>query len=98
MSVSGVNNSNNNAGTYAAGAAVVGGGAAGAYGYFSRPFLKDGAPTDAFVKNVKTKMLETVPAEQKALYEETVKFIDDIEKAKNADELKNLIRKIHSNA
>ena len=55
MSVSGVNNSNNNAGTYAAGAAVVGGGAAGAYGYFSRPFLKDGAPTDAFVKNVKTK-------------------------------------------
>ena len=92
MTVSGVNNSNNNAGTYAAGAAVVGGGAAGAYGYFSRPFLKDGAPTDAFVKNVKTKWLETAPAEQKALYEETVKFIDDIEKAKNVDELKNLIR------
>lgn len=47
MSVDGVNNSSN-AGLYCASGAVLGAGAGAAAGYLTKPFLKDGAPTDSF--------------------------------------------------
>ncbi len=47
MSVDSVNNSNNTA-LYTASGAVLGAGVAA--GYLTKPFLKDGAPTDEFIK------------------------------------------------
>ena len=83
MTVSGVNNANSNAGIYTTGAAVIGGGAGTAYGYLSRPFLtKDGVPTDSFIKKV-IDMVE--PG--------SLKFLNNIEKAKSNEEIKNLILK-----
>ena len=98
MSVSSVNNSNNNAGAYAATAAVVGGGAAGAYGYFSRPFLKDGIPTDKFLKTANEYLKKELPEEGKQFLEAMEnegKALDDLLKnAKSVDEFKeNLINK-----
>lgn len=94
MSVSGVNNSNNNAGTYAAGAAVVGGGAAGAYGYFSRPFLKDGAPTDAFIKKMGESMKAELPPEAleftQAIENESKALAETLEKTTSVQEYKNV--------
>ena len=84
MTVSGVNNANSNAGIYTTGAAVIGGGAGTAYGYLSRPFLtKDGGPTDSFIKKVIDIDAPGVP-----------KFINNMEKAKSNEEIKNLLLKI----
>lgn len=81
MAVDGVNNSNNNIALYTAGAALVGGGTGVAAVYLTKPFLKDGAPTDAFTKKIQGNM---------------VKHIDDlrqeIDNLKNIDELKVYIR------
>ncbi len=52
MSVDGVNNSNNTIAYAAGGAALAGGVGGGAYGYLSKPFLKDGAPTDTFIRKI----------------------------------------------
>lgn len=81
IAVDGVNNSNNNTALYTAGAALVGGGAGAAVGWYSRPFLKDGAPTDSFVKKIQdnvTKHIENLTQE--------------IDNLKNVDELKNYIK------
>lgn len=81
MAVDGVNNSNNNTALYTAGATVVGGGAGAAAGWYSRPFLKDGAPTDSFVKKIQdnvTKHIENLKQE--------------IDNLKNVDELKDYVK------
>lgn len=75
--VEGVNNSNNNAGLYAAGAAIIGGGAGAAAGWYSRPFLKDGAPTDSFLKKTENKFLEKAGDND---------FVKDYKKMKKARE------------
>jgi hypothetical protein len=43
-----INNSNRNTVLYTAGSAVVGGGAAATYGFLSKPYIKNGIPTDSF--------------------------------------------------
>lgn len=52
MSVESVNNSGSNTGLYTTGAAVVGAGAGVAAGYLTKPFLKDGSPTDSFIRKM----------------------------------------------
>lgn len=81
MAVDGVNNSNNNTALYTAGAAVVGGGTGVAAAYLTKPFLKDGAPTDSFVKKLQDNMTK---------YVENLK--QEIDNLKNVDELKNYIK------
>lgn len=50
MAVESVNGSNSNTGLYTSAAALAGGGAGAAAGWYSKPYLKDGAPTDSFIK------------------------------------------------
>ena len=57
MSVDGVNNSNN-AGLYAGSGVVLGAGAGATAGYLTKPFLKDGAPTDSFCQTLGNKLVE----------------------------------------
>lgn len=57
MSVDGVNNSSN-AGLYCTSGAVLGAGAGAAAGYLTKPFLKDGAPTDSFIKTLGENLIE----------------------------------------
>lgn len=70
MSVDKVDNSGRNAGLYFCGAGIAGGAAGGQAGWYSKPFLKDGAPTDAFIKKAVENMEKIkLPAEQEAVLE-----------------------------
>lgn len=75
-------NGNNNTALYTGIGAVAGAGAGVAAGYLTKPFLKDGAPTDEFVKKVKP-----VVASDSGLYRtEQRNFIGTIE---SKEDLKN---------
>lgn len=50
-------NGNNNTALYTGIGVVAGAGAGAAAGYLTRPFLKDGAPTDEFVKKIEYKLV-----------------------------------------
>ena len=91
MSVESVNNSRNS-GLYAASGAVVGAGAGIATGYLIRPFLKDGAPTDSFVKKIEENLVDTLDESTKAQYAQAKKNIELLDNVKNADELKDFVR------
>lgn len=77
--------SNSNAGLYASSAAVIGGGAGAAVGWYSKPFLKKGEPTDTFIKKVGENAVNALPDEMKnpinqAL--ESMKNISSVEELK----------------
>lgn len=91
--VEGVNNSNNNAGLYAAGAALIGGGAGAAAGWYSRPFLKDGAPTDSFLKKTENKFLEKAGDNDYVKdYKKVKKTREAIDNIKDMDGLKQFLK------
>ena len=76
-------NGNNNTALYTGIGAVAGAGAGVAAGYLTKPFLKDGAPTDEFVKKVKP----VVAMSDSGLYRtEQRNFIGTIE---SKEDLKN---------
>lgn len=81
MAVDGVNNSNNNTALYTTGAALVGAGAGAGAAYLTKPFLKDDAPTDSFVKKIE----DNLTKRNKNLRQEIDNF-------KNIDELKDYVR------
>ncbi len=86
MAVEGVNN--NNAALYAgAGAAVAGGAIGGTTGYFTKSILKDGEPTDEFVKKVG----KNVEKELKEFFPALKNYGEKLKDAKTADECKNLM-------
>ena len=91
MSVENVSN-NSNAGLYAAGAALVGGGAGAAVGWYSRPFLKDGAPTDSFIRKAEEKVLEELPENERNFVKLAKESISKLADAKNADEFKAILK------
>ncbi len=90
MSIEGVNGANNNTGIYTAGAALVGGAGGAAAGWYSKPFLKDGAPTDSFIKKIGDAQEANIPQDVK----EILKPIEELNKkllsAKTVDEFKEL--------
>lgn len=92
MSVEGVNN-NSNAGLYTAGAAAVGGGAGALAGWYSKPYLKDGMPTDSFIKKVVENGVKDLPEDMKKVAEPIgeglAKFVKMFNNAKSLEELKN---------
>ena len=93
MAIDSVNNSSSNAGLYAGGAAVVGAGAGAAAGYLTKPFLKDGAPTDSFCKKLGDNLIETsdmVSAENKKMFKEVGPMLEKMSNANNVEELNNL--------
>ena len=75
MAVEGVNNSNNNAGLYALGAATIGAGAGAGVAYMTKPFLKDDAPTDSFLKKMDEKIIANVPENERVEYNSIKKDI-----------------------
>lgn len=85
MPVDSVNSANSNAGLYAAGAAVVGGGAGAAVGWNTRPFLKNGEPTDTFVKKIVKNAVNIVPKE---VMEPLQAQLKQLENVNSLDELK----------
>ena len=90
MTVSNVNNSSNTG--YVLGAATLGAGAGVATGYLTKPFLKDGAPTDSFIKKMGENMRAQLSKEDRELSEKVEarfkayeKILDD---SKSVEELK----------
>lgn len=98
MPVDSVKSSNSNVGLYAGSATVLGGGAGAAYGYLSKPFLKNNEPTDSFIKQVCKNMVNTFPEEIVAPLKEMEKQAG---KAATVEELKgNLmtsLKKLYEN-
>ena len=88
-------NGNNNTALYTGIGAVAGAGAGVAAGYLTKPFLKDGAPTDEFVKKIEHKSETSDSPEVKAgvaiteRIQKEVKAIFD--RAKDPEEFKGLL-------
>ena len=93
MSVDSVNNSNNTA-LYTTSGAVLGAGAGVAAGYLTKPFLKDDAPTDEFIKKMDSNIKSTLSPEERALVNaidsERNSLRNAFEKAKSVDEIKKV--------
>lgn len=93
MAVEGVS-SRSNAGYYATGAALVGAGAGASAAYLTNPFLKDGAPTDEFIKSMNSKMKEAMPKDARELAEQFEKLAKEVQtkisNAKSVNEIKNI--------
>lgn len=92
MAVEGVNNSNNNAGWYALGAAALGAGAGAGTAYMTKPYLKDGAPTDSFVKKMSEKFLENNDTEVKSIRDKYDKLSSSLAEVKDKDCLNRYIK------
>ena len=95
MPVESVNN--NNAGLYALGAATIGAGAGAATAYMTKPFLKDGAPTDEFIKSVGEKMVDestNVTKEQKIFFKEVAPMYKKIGEVTDVEEYKQISNKM----
>ena len=94
MSVESVNNSGSNTGLYTTGAALVGAGAGAAAAYLTKPFLKDGAPTDSFIKKIDENVKAAMPPLERELVKgvqtELNKTYDAMMKASSVEELKRI--------
>ncbi len=95
MSVDGVNRINNT-GLYTSIGAVAGAGAGVAAGYLTRPFLKNGAPTDSFLKKIEANCVKAMDSDKKQQYELGKKYIKDLKNAKNPEELRNALHNLDS--
>lgn len=102
MAVDSVNSSNNNSVLYSSFAALAGGGAGAAAGWYSKPYLKDGAPTDSFIRKMDENFREAMSPEEKqitqAVEKELKSYNDLVTNAKTVEELKNgFVNKIFEN-
>lgn len=93
MSVDSVNK-NNNTGLYTTIGTLAGAGAGAAAGYLTRPFLKDGAPTDTFLKKVEANVVKTLSLEEQKEYEQTKQKLETLRNIKTKDELKQFVQSI----
>ena len=92
--VSSVDNRNNgNVGLTTAGSAIVGGGAGALAGYYSKPWVKDDAPTDTFIKKAGERLVNAsdIPDAQKEVFKNASSMIDKMKNAKTVEEFKNTI-------
>ena len=85
-------NGNNNTALYTGIGAVAGAGAGVAAGYLTKPFLKDGAPTDEFVKKIghNLKTSDLLKAVWVIHNKNETEVMDLFGRAKNPEELKGL--------
>ncbi|MBR6301901.1 hypothetical protein IKR55_04095 [bacterium] len=89
--VEGVNNNNSNAGMYALGAGVLGAGAGVTTAYLTKPYLKNGEPTDAFIKKFSDNIIDLLPeSDEKNEFMKMKKAAAAIKKAKSFEELKEV--------
>lgn len=87
MTVNRTSKFNNDALISAAGTAIVGGAGFALAGYESKPWLKNGVPSDEFVNKVEEKLLANVDKAQAADVRLYDKFMENIGKAKSYEEL-----------
>ena len=101
MAISGVNSANNNNAYYIGGAAATGALAGGLTGWYSKPFLKDGVPTDTFLKKIEKSSNEAltkfIPENVKIAIRNTAEIIEHLDQIKNIEELKESICKPYIN-
>ena len=92
--VSSVDNRNNsNVGLITAGSAIVGGGAGALAGYYSKPWVKDDAPTDTFIKKAGERLLTIsgLPNAEKEYFKAMRPMIDKVKTAKTVEHFKYAI-------
>ena len=86
---------NNNAAGYTTAGAVTGAGIGIAAGYLTRPYLKNGAPTDEFIKKADKKYYEAADPAEKKLIDQINKLgkdkLNSIKNAQSFDELKQAL-------
>ncbi len=97
MSVESVNNSGSNTGLYTTGAAVVGAGAGVAAGYLTKPFLKDGLPTDSFIKKIGENVKTADPEMFKEAVAEFKEILDPLklDEASSMDDFFSRLLSVH---
>jgi hypothetical protein len=90
MAVDSVNN--NNAGLYAVGGAVLGAGAGVGTAYLTRPFLKNGEPTDEFIKETEKNLINQLPDDAKRQKKELDMYYRKVNRASSLGELKTIVK------
>lgn len=90
MSVDGVNGNNNTA-LYTGIGAVAGAGAGVAAGYLTKPFLKDGAPTDTFLKKIEANVVKIQSPEEQKSYEQAKQKLETLKNIKTKEELRQVV-------
>ena len=87
-------NGNNNTALYTGIGTVAGAGAGVATGYLTKPFLKNGAPTDEFVKEINSAILKSATSDKKSFIEESIQgksILKEIDAANDIETIKKLI-------
>ncbi len=87
-------NGNNNTALYTGIGTVAGAGAGVATGYLTKPFLKNGAPTDEFVKEINSAILKSATSDKKSFIEERIQgksILKEIDAANDIETIKELI-------
>ena len=87
-------NGNNNTALYTGIGTVAGAGGGVATGYLTRPFLKNGAPTDKFVKEINSAILKSATTGRKSWIEERIlgkSILKEIDAANDIETIKNLM-------
>ena len=85
---------NNNTALYTGIGTVAGAGAGVATGYLTRPFLKNGAPTDKFAKEINSAILKSATSGRKSWIEERIlgkSILKEIDAANDIETIKNLM-------
>lgn len=94
MAVESVNGSNINTGLYTSAGALAGAGIGAAAGWCSKPYLKDGVPTDSFTKKLNENLTELLSPEEKEFFEAVEKnaksILKKFDEAKSIEGIKNL--------
>lgn len=76
-----------------AGSAAIGGTALALAGYDSKPWLKNGLPSDTFVKNVEAELLSKSDKDTVAKVKAFDKYIEQLDKAQSFDEIADFLIK-----
>ena len=71
---------------------VAGAGAGAAAGYFRQPYLKDGVPTDTFIKNLSRNLSDRLPEEHTKTYNQALETLQKIDQVADKDQLKDFIK------
>ncbi len=90
MSVDSVNG-NNNTSLYTGIGTVTGAGAGVATGYLTKPFLKNDAPTDEFIKKIFNAAKSIAPAEARTIDENAEKTLKNLSKATSIQEFTDIM-------
>ncbi len=84
-------NGNNNTALYTGIGTVAGAGGGVATGYLTRPFLKNGAPTDEFSNKIVNAAINITPEKTKTSYKTTLNLFKELHKASTVENFKDIM-------